>query len=524
MNGLSLTTAAQRLAATAMTLAAAAILLLTALFGAPAHADITPADLAGQPPIMKQDCRNRLGRAGESLCQTDAAYVQCLAYLKAGHWDYCLRSGDAESQARRSTAVAARTRLLNTGCVELGNGQFRCPDTDFNLSLAYVDCVAFRNGGSVGTCLRRDFLSEYADRVDARLRLNPSVGYAFSVINRAGDRIDRAYGVARKAPDAYPAAMTATAPYPIASVSKNIAAAATLRALALRGLSPGTPVYTYLPNDWKLSNAFKSVTFGDLLRHRSGLYNDAGVRCDEVQKSVSFSAVKACAESVNTRQFVNSDCKKNPIADAGAIGCYQNLDYAFLRIAVPMLDESLKAAKLAGPMGSDDRARLYATLYEQFVNTNVFVPAGFTAQCKPVLGVHEPLVYNTTVPAAGGTDFGDGSLSCGGEGWVLSAPQLAQYLHALDGGTIIPPAQVQSMKDSLFGWEATVAAATPFGTITRWWHGGCYNSDGQGLCNLSTLVMSFSNGVQLTAVFNSDFKNGRTYGADTTDPFFEVMK
>ena len=504
-----------------------------------ARADVTPADLAAQPSIMKTNCRNRLGIAGQSACETDAAYAACVAYLKAGRWDSCLRTGQADTQVRRATAAEARAKLLGLKCTELAAGQYRCPDRDFNRSLGYSDCLAYRNGGSVTTCLKRDFLREYAERIDARLRANPPVGYAYAIINSDGERVEGAWGSARKAPDANPLPMAATSVFPTASVSKNITAAATLRALAERGLTVDTPVWTYLPTDWTYSAAFKTITFRGLMRHRSGLFNNQGIRCDEVAKAVDYGAMKTCVQAVQSTQYANRDCDLKPLPDADRIGCYQNLDYAFLRIAIAKLDPAPAAAaaeaqidktlSLGGVLGQQftaardtAKAKLFAGLYESYVNAKVLGAAGFTSQCRPILGSYEPQVYALNLAKAG-TDFGDRSLLCGSEGWVLSARLLAEYLHELDQGNVAPRGSVDLMKSGLMGWEASGLVDTPFGRSQRWWHGGCYNSEGR-LCNLSTLVMSYSNGVQLAVIFNSDFPKGRTYGDDVTNAFYETMQ
>lgn len=183
----------------------ASLLALWAL-GSSAHADVTPAELAGQPAIMKTDCRNRLGKAGESSCTTAAAYQACAAYLKQGHWEYCVQSGVANSQMRRWNAAMAADvdkQLLANHCVHDIYNSLECADEDFNLAHGYAECVSYHNAGMPQSCKLRKFLPEFAQRVADAMK-GKSVGWAFTVIDRDGQVEERAEGPARRAPDTKP--------------------------------------------------------------------------------------------------------------------------------------------------------------------------------------------------------------------------------------------------------------------------------------------------------------------------------
>ncbi|MEO1438537.1 MAG: serine hydrolase, partial [Bacteroidota bacterium] len=56
----------------------------------------------------------------------------------------------------------------------------------------------------------------------------------------------------------------------IASISKPITAIAFYKACAEVGMVVETPIHFYLPQSWDVHESVEQITFGDLLRHRSG--------------------------------------------------------------------------------------------------------------------------------------------------------------------------------------------------------------------------------------------------------------
>jgi CubicO group peptidase (beta-lactamase class C family) len=92
--------------------------------------------------------------------------------------------------------------------------------------------------------------------------------------------------------DAPATPFTADARLEVASVSKTITAAATLKLLHDRGVSVDAGIAPYLPPEWAPGPNIAAVTSRDLLTHESGFRDDAlmyGELRGEVAQGVSAS-------------------------------------------------------------------------------------------------------------------------------------------------------------------------------------------------------------------------------------------
>ena len=328
------------------------------------------------------------------------------------------------------------------------------------------------------------FLKRFADLLESRLR-GRSVGYAIAVRHANGVSQARAGGAARRAPDAMPRLMTATDRLNVASVSKAITASALLRALLDRKVSVDAPVYPYLPSDWTLGANVKSITFRELLGHRSG------IRC---AGGASFAALRQCLQAGVKLTDKNSSS-------------YNNTNYSLLYVIIP------KLANLPLPVPSEIAAPLYSPLYIGYVRSKVFSPAGMGASidCKPLPSLAFPaLAYQYPLPIIAGESFGDWTTRCGSAGWNLSAAQLATFTNALLFTNSILPASVraQVMQGGL-GLRVTQLAPG----LASYSKGGFFpgkRSDGS-LWNkgeLHSLIVGFSNQVSVGIIVNSQLSAG----------------
>jgi len=328
--------------------------------------------IANQPPALKTSCKNFLGRPLQSLCETDAAYNLCLAYLKEGNWDYCVRSGSPEKVAKRGTAPQAHEELTKLHCtsfVKIGKVSaysYSCPDTDFLLSTAHITCLAYQNGGSGIACLPPpDLLTTMADKIDANLQGFP-VGYAYVIRNKAGKSVARAWGLARKPPDTpAPVPMDVNTHFSIASVSKNITAAALLRLMHEKGVNSKTArLVDYVPKEWVVPPSAKgavlgTVTLYSMLKHRSGF------RCNNMKVEVTYDNLKVCFERSIALLDQGSDCNGQKLTTEDSIGCYDNFNYAFMRVVIPIMKGYTLPKSLDASSG-------YAKQYMAYVQENVF--------------------------------------------------------------------------------------------------------------------------------------------------------
>lgn len=478
-------------------------------FGALENVQAQNENIANQPAIMKQDCKNYLGRQMQSLCTSETAYTACENYLKQGKWDYCVYSGNELKRARRATSLEAEQNLVKKNCVKISANSFQCPDTDYGISsTGYLDCIAYQNGTAGIKCSAPfDLLTIYADKIEAQLKNNP-VGYAFVVSNDKGRTIERAWGLARKLPDSPYLAMSVNSKYTLASVSKNITAAALLKLLNQKNIPVTTPVISYLPSSWKIPSSFNGVTFEELLKHRSGIRCDFG--------DVGYADTKTCVEKGVNTNLKSADCNGKWISEKQPIGCYNNYNYALFRILIPRVNGFTDE-------NQSDPATAYASQYANYVNKEILGKAQTQALCKPTDGTKQPLSYKLSAPNGKGDDFGDMSLRCGSQGWFMSARTLSEYFSRLNRtDEIVSKKIAEQMRENLYGYTNKEMFTTKFGNIFRWWHGGFHPAsmnDGE----INTIVMRFSNGIQIAFIMNSDLPAGMNYGSILTNSMYAAL-
>lgn len=338
----------------------------------------------------------------------------------------------------------------------------------------------------------RAYLDNLGRLIEARLA-GKSVGYAVVAMLPSGASVARSGGDARRAPDLFPRAMSVDDKITIASVSKVMTATAVMKLLARRNLSVDTPVWPYLPSSWVLGPNVKSITFRELMSHRSG------IRCD-VNKA--YVGVRDCfAAGVE-------------VADK-AEQKYNNINYAAFRLILPRLDgmpDALVRDLDARERRGDHRpaAIALAQRYHAIMNREVFAPAGLpTMHCrytdaKPALSYtslnpSDPLGFSVVGP---GEDWGDSTLRCGSAGWFFSARQLAIFMHALTRTSkILSGDLVQQMKSENLGLWAK-DHGNGLGSAG---HGGFHPAE-RNRGELHTYVGAFSNGLTIGLLVNSKFR------------------
>jgi len=365
-------------------------------------------------------------------------------------------------------------------------------------------------------------LSAYADKIEAQLK-NNCFGYAFVVSKLGQPSVSRAFGWARQSPpDSNGLPMSVSVKFPTASVSKNITATAFLKLLnetqelsldeSLNG-----KIVNYLPFNWTPGAGVDTITFRELLRHRAGL------RCDDF---VDYQNLKKClAQPLDVSKKLVG-CNDEAIAD-NQIGCYRNQNYALFRIIIPvMLGKIVKPtqAGLSEDEIDNNNAALAADVYIKYVNENVFAKAGLpTMFCDPTDGGNQGLAYKYAVPVGNGTDFGPSKLTCGSEGWFLSATDLAKYFQALNEGYKIAPAVIPArMRSELLGYDSVSQFDLKDGKITLWAKSGGYPA-AQNAGEINTLLLKFSNNVELAIIINSDLANGVNYGSVVTNSMSDLL-
>ena len=332
------------------------------------------------------------------------------------------------------------------------------------------------------------FVSKFVEKLDARLK-GKSVGFTFfaSYKNRVAQ--GSTGGDARRAPDPNPRKMTVDDKFNIASVSKTITAAAVLKLLSDKGISVDTPVYTYLPTDWKLGNNFKTITFRELLTHRSG------IRCGG---DVSYAELKQCALDGVTS--VNKAKQQ-----------YNNSNFGLFRIIIGLMTSPPFTSSPGRPTPDSRFSTYYSLRYLDYVRTNLFRPARLTGIDARPADSNPALTYQFPGPTRAGEDFGDCTELSGSQGWNMSSKQLAMFMDTLvNTERILPAAVLKQMKDDQLGWYRD---ATTVPGITSYEHTGYYpGKDGNGNVfnggELNSAMFTFSNGLSVAVIINSQLGPG----------------
>ena len=350
-------------------------------------------------------------------------------------------------------------------------------------------------------------LNKLADKIEAGLKDKP-FGYAFVISKADQASVSRAWGLARISKDAPQMNMSVDVKYTTASVSKSPTTAALLKLLDNTDLKNkgldidkklDEKISDYLPYNWKPGADVNTITFRELLRHRSGL------RCNP--DTDDYQSLKKCLANGIVVADKQKDCGGNAIG-ANQNGCYKNSNFGLVRVLITVI-----LGKITKPVLSTftedqtdaNNAIVASNVYIKYVNENVFAPAGLpTIHCKPTDST-QGLTYKYAAPDGPGGDFGDFTSICGAHGWFLSASQLGKYFQTLNTtNKIVAPALSSRMRTELFGYDWSSEFNSPDGKIASWWKTGGHPA-ANNLGEINTLLVHFSNGVEVAVVINSDF-------------------
>ncbi len=301
---------------------------------------------------------------------------------------------------------------------------------------------------------------------------NP-MGYAY-VIAKDGQVERQGYGgLARSAAEGN-LPMNTNSIMHIASVSKTITSAAVLRLLDEKGLTVNDTIYHYLPPRWQVAESTKKITFHYLLSHRVAypIMGKGG--------SVSYDSLRAYAERGMT--YTSAD--------------YSNINHSFFRIIIPRLWDKYRPADGAY---SDS---FTASVYEKYIQEEMFQPLGITATLNTVGNNNMALAYSGANDNAGKFGPEDHRYRSGAYGWQMSAYETAKFWAYLWFSTgILSDYRKDVMKAGYYGLSNTISGehGTYFGKRGEWVH-----KDDNGIKRTyNTFVILYPDNVQVTLFINS---------------------
>jgi CubicO group peptidase (beta-lactamase class C family) len=218
----------------------------------------------------------------------------------------------------------------------------------------------------------------------------------------------------------------------IASVSKLVTAMAMTKLLAAKNISPDAKIINYLPTYWQKGPGIANISFAQLLTHTSG-FSTGGSATD-------YQTMKArVAQGVGGNGYD-----------------YENLNFGLCRILIAIINGNVsKNMLIPQPLTDPLWDGITVAAYEQYMQANVFAPAGVTGATleRPANGT---LAYNFPVIQAG---WNSGSLESvsGGAGWHMSVNELLAVMGTFRrGGSIMSPGNASNMLAAGFGIDLTL--------------------------------------------------------------------
>lgn len=330
--------------------------------------------------------------------------------------------------------------------------------------------------------------AKVAQSLSAALGGGNTVGYAFAITENGQLAKTGAAGKARLDENID---FTPNTRIDIMSATKNVVAAAVLKATEAAGQTPETPIWSYLPPDLRADAdpSWQQVKIKHILGHTSGLGQvmDNPNNAPDVPKMTPlYAGIKYTLTKPVT---------------AGASYSYANLNYAVARIVLPRLwhlaEPSRGVPQWIGPNSSP------WMLY--YVNEKLFAPAGISwVTCLAPNTDTAAHAYNLANPGAGGSLFqlsGANFESCPSyRGLHMSAIDMVRWQVYLRHGTIVSPTVRQWMDSQGLGWRPY--SFMPAGGEA---HGGGYTVNGR---SINTCHGKFPGNVEVSVVVNSQIKSG----------------
>ena len=282
------------------------------------------------------------------------------------------------------------------------------------------------------------------------------VGYSLTLRGKDSLQISRSYGAARTSANISRVAYNTSTKITVASVSKLVTALAAIRVLEdWKARTPAfqdpdalnSPIGPFLPSDWTVDPIISSITFRQLLGHRSGIMDYGNGPQDYFTLKDFFTQTPINPNSTTTCKKPADPSPVDPINRSFG-KCYSNYNFGILRILLPIVAGFTERSP-------DELARRYL----EIVNASVFTPVGVgNAACSPPAShtAGSPHAYAYAFPGSlEGYDWGDITLGCGAAGWYLSTDDMAEVLQSLaaDDGRILSVGEFDKMVVGGLGWD-----------------------------------------------------------------------
>lgn len=277
----------------------------------------------------------------------------------------------------------------------------------------------------------------------------------------------------------------------IASISKTMTAIAFYKVCEEVGMVVETPIKWYIPQSWDVHETMEDVTFGDLLRHESGIREGGS----------SYTSLREIVET-----GVNPAHKGN--------NYYLNANYAFFRVIIPHILHYSDMYEI-----KDDHDLLEtetADIFREYMQDEVFSPISVNNVKWTPDNTNPTLCYNYDDESDPWLT-GDYNLTAGPYGLYLSANNvLNAFAHAKYDNDYLAPQYRDLLLNEGMGTKKKYGDHGLYPS-----HGGDWKSGGRGMTGL---VMSFPNNVEASLLINcrnGDISNKYTVMIEAFDNAWE---
>lgn len=315
---------------------------------------------------------------------------------------------------------------------------------------------------------------------------NQWAGYAYVINHNGHYNRSGSFGNRRAGNDGNLASDIDAALYG-ASLNKVMTATAMLRVLQEKGNGNAAfwlnaNVFQFLPPNWSFGPNTTSITFRDLLEHRSGIASNAGIDYSDLRTLIATG-------TSNVKTY-----------------SYSNANYALLRILIARMSGNANVNNV-----NDDVAAASATLsgFKRYMDNEILAPLEITMDTRPE--GNSPTLYYQWGNMNNGWLMGDMSDRLGNGGYYFSPVQFAKFIAFLNHSELIISNQTRElMYDQFLGWgDEILPVNETTGQQGRYYYkGGSFcNSSQNGNCNgqgVRNIVVTYpKNNVEIVIMGNS---------------------
>lgn len=314
-------------------------------------------------------------------------------------------------------------------------------------------------------------LAKLAMAIFEKLKADKHPGVSIVVSFGTDVQVSASHGFARLPSDEPSLPMSEHVRYNLASVSKPLTAALTIRLLLdNKQVSLDSTIYPLLPKDWNVHASRRNITFRQILTHKSGM-ESAALKYSTVRQEMA-----------------------KPLDGNAGTYAYKSINYSLQRI-------------LAGPLQFPGfQNSLVGDTLGGIFTSSAYVEAMFTAVFAPG-GTPEATFENSKYPGLGyvagnapgeGQEFTASQLTLGSSGWRLTcaeASRLFRMLHYSEA--ILPKAWSQKMADENLGYDPDSGSVEGVSYFTKGGHLPAGEAD------IKSRIVGFANGVMVMVFVNS---------------------